>query len=404
MGRVSRRQAGRKPPVVVVTGAAGFLGSATVIDLAADHSVAAVDRRAPSDPLRRATPGALWECSDVADAARLDACFRRARARHGCIDAVVHYAAFYHFGTDWHPEYDRTNLRGTQNVLEAATRHGARRLIFASSVAATLPPPPGQWLNERSPADGTIPYARSKAIGESMVEEHAPRLPAVVLRIGGVFSDWCELPPLYSLIRMWSRRGPAGRIVPGKGKTGVPYIHRTDLVAMVRACIARHEELDACEVLLACEHRAVLHEELFPVIRRWTHGGKSSRPLYVPRRVAKAGLVLAATVGRRVGIRIFEQPWMADYIDRPWLTDCRYSEQKLQVSPPTPQGALRRPSSAGFELLERLATMVGNRMRDPGLWELRNRRRLQGRYRYDGPSSDHASSDLSRRSGLGGRA
>ncbi len=357
-----------KPPVIVVTGAAGFLGSATVADLAADHVVVAVDRRAPPEPLLRAAPGARWRRLDVADAASLDACFRRARARHGRVDVVVHYAAFYHFGIDWLPEYDRTNLGGTRNVLEAATRHGARRLIFASSVAATLPPPPGRRLNERSPADGTIPYARSKAIGESMVAEHAPRLPAVVLRIGGAFSDWCELPPLYSLIEMWSRRGPAGRIVPGKGKTGVPYIHRTDLVATVRACIARHRSLDPYECLLACGPRAVLHEELFPAIRRLTFASRSSRPLHVPRWAARAALVLAATVGRRVGIRSFEQPWMAQYIDRPWVTDSRATEQKLGRLP-----------GAGIELLDRLPAMVGNRMRDPGQWERRNRRRLRGR-------------------------
>ncbi len=365
-----------KPTVVVVTGAAGFLGSATVVDLAADHCVIGIDRRAPSGPLLGATPGVEWQCFDVADAARVDACLKRARARHGRVDVVVHYAAFYHFGTDWLPEYDRTNLGGTRNILETAIRHDVRRLIFASSVAATLPPPPGQRLDERTPAGGTIPYARSKAIGESMVAEHAPRLPAVVLRIGGVFSDWCELPPLHSLIEMWSRRGPAGRIVAGKGTSGVPYIHRADLVATVRACIARHEELDACECLLACEPRAVLHEELFPVIRRLARGGKSSRPLCVPRSVAKVGLVLAATVGRRVGIQIFEQPWMADYIDRPWLTDCRYSRQQLQ-----------RPPSAGFELLERLPAMVENRRRDPRQWESRNRRRHSGGYVYGGSGS-----------------
>jgi len=42
------------------------------------------------------------------------------------------------------------------------------------------------------------------------------------MRIGGVFSDWCELPPLYSLIRMWSRRGPIGRCIPGVAKRASP--------------------------------------------------------------------------------------------------------------------------------------------------------------------------------------
>ncbi len=359
-------------PVVVVTGAAGFLGSATVVDLARDHAVVAADRRQPPEALLGATPGVRWQRFDVADAAAVDTCLQRARARHGRLDVVVHYAAFYHFGSDWLPEYDRTNLEGTRNLLEAAGRHGARRLIFASSVAATLPPEPGRRLDERSPADGTIPYARSKAIGETMVAEHASRLPAIILRIGGVFSDWCELPPLYSLIEMWSRRGPAGRIVPGRGKSGVPYIHRAELVARVRACIARHDEFDACERLLACGSRAVLHDELFPAIRRLTRGVESPRPLHVPRLLARAGLVLAATVGPRVGIRIFEQPWMARYIDRPWLTDGRISEQKLKPSP-----------RSGFELLERLPAMIGNRTRHPRQWRLRNRRRLQGGYRHE---------------------
>ena len=116
----------------------------------------------------------------------------------------------------------------------------------------------------------------------------------------------------------------------------------------------------------------MLHEELFPAVRRLARGGESPRPLHVPKWIAKAGLVLAATVGRRVGIRTFEQPWMADYIDRPWLIDCRYSEQKLQ-----------RTVSVGFDLLDRLPAMVGNRMRDPRQWELRNRRRCEGRFVYD---------------------
>ena len=42
------------------------------------------------------------------------------------------------------------------------------------------------------------------------------RLPATVLRIGGAFSDWCELPPLYSLIKGWWGTSPLRRILVGR--------------------------------------------------------------------------------------------------------------------------------------------------------------------------------------------
>ena len=106
-----------------------------------------------------------------------------------------------------------------------------------------------------------IPYAKSNQIGEELVGEGADKLPAVLLRIGGAFSDWCELPPLYSLIRMWSGRGPLGQLVPGRGDSGIPYIHRADVVRIVRRCIERHGTLEPLEVFLASRQGAVSHRQ-----------------------------------------------------------------------------------------------------------------------------------------------
>ena len=53
--------------VVVVTGAAGFLGSALTVDLARDHSVVAIDRREPSQALRDAAPDVAWHRVNMCD-------------------------------------------------------------------------------------------------------------------------------------------------------------------------------------------------------------------------------------------------------------------------------------------------------------------------------------------------
>lgn len=109
---------------IVVTGAAGFLGSAITVDLARDDDIVAIDQRKPSDALLRAAGDTTWHQIDIADREAVNSVFPRTRRMFGHIDSVIHFAAFYHFGTRWKSEYERTNLRGTSNVLEAAMTNG----------------------------------------------------------------------------------------------------------------------------------------------------------------------------------------------------------------------------------------------------------------------------------------
>jgi nucleoside-diphosphate-sugar epimerase len=285
---------------------------------------------------------------------------------------VVHLAAYYHFGTDWLPEYERTNVQGTSNVLQAALNTGARRIIFASSVAALEPPPPGGMLTERSPAGDFIPYAKSKTMGEAMVAELADKLPAVVLRIAGAFSDWCELPPLYSLIKLWSGWGPAGQMVPGRGGSGIPYIHRADVVRILRRCIERQETMDRLEVFLASQMGAVSHRELFPVIRQAAGRRVSLPPLLIPPALARLGLGFKLALGRVTGQVPYEQPWMLDFVDRPWSTDPSYTQRRLDWRP-----------SPGMGILDRLPVMLQLHAGQRRTWEARNQRRNRGDYVYE---------------------
>ncbi len=362
--------------VIVITGAAGFLGSATTVDLARDHRVVALDRRTPSRALLAAAPDATWWRVDIADAAALASIFERTRETLGRIDFVVHFAAYYHFGTARHREYDRTNIRGTDHVLQAARKHGVRRVIFASSIAATLPPAPNEVLTERTATAGYIPYAATKSVGEMLVREAAEHVPGIVLRFGGVFSDWCELPPLYALIRLWAGRSPLRCVVVGQGATGMPFVHRRDVARIVRCCLDCHARLARFEVFLACQQGAVAHRQLFSRIRQLDRRAPARKPMHLSPRAAKLGLYAQYAAGCCIGRLPFERPWMLDYADRPWVADITYTQRKLGWQ-----------CADGMGVLDRLPIILDHFWRDRRIWERRNRLRNRRQYAYHAPEN-----------------
>ena len=80
--------------VVILTGAAGFIGSAIAIELARNMTVIAIDRRVPSRALLQATEKVEWHLADIADQKAMAKIFRNTKQRLGHIDFVLHLAAF----------------------------------------------------------------------------------------------------------------------------------------------------------------------------------------------------------------------------------------------------------------------------------------------------------------------
>ncbi len=356
--------------MIVITGAAGFLGSALTVELSRDHCVVAIDRRKPSDGLLSVARRTDWHQIDIADSEALARTFQHVRQSQGGVDVVLHFAAFYHFGADWKAEYDRTNLEGTRNVLRSAEQSGAKRIVFASSIAA-MEPAAGAVLTEKTPAGGQIPYSKSKSAGEAMVREASARLPGLVLRIGGAFSDWCELPPLDSLIGLWAGRSPFGRLLVGRGMAGIPYIHRQDVVRIVQSCIKAQDTLGPYEVFLASQQGTVTHKDLFAAIRQAVRGKAAPTATSVPVWAARLGLHARRAIGAIGGRAPFEQPWMLKYVDRPWVVDTAYTRKVLGWS-----------CTEGMGILDRLPAMLDHFRQHRRTWEQRNRVRNQGEYAY----------------------
>ncbi len=97
--------------------------------------------------------------------------------------------------------YFRTNVDGTFTVLEAARRHGIKKLVYAASsscygIPAAYPTP------ESAPADCRYPYALTKYLGEQLVLHWARvyQLPAVSLRFFNVFGPRARTSGTYGAV------------------------------------------------------------------------------------------------------------------------------------------------------------------------------------------------------------
>ena len=168
-------------PTVLLTGAAGYIGSHTWLALLeAGFEVVGVDDFSNSSPrvLERlaelAGRAPTFERADVTDRAAMAAVFTRHQP-----DAVVHFAAFKAVGESVSQPlaYYRNNLDALLTVVEAARAHGAGRFVFSSS-ATVYGTPERLPLTEDAPLSATNPYGQTKLIGEQILRDLAAADPA----------------------------------------------------------------------------------------------------------------------------------------------------------------------------------------------------------------------------------
>ncbi len=170
---------------LLVTGGAGFIGSAVVRQaIAAGHSVINVDALTYAACLENVasvadSPNYAFEQADIRDRAALDRVFAAHKP-----DAVMHLAAESHVdrSIDGPGDFIETNIVGTYNMLEAARRYWMEagkpesfrfHHISTDEVYGSLPKDPEVMFTEDTSYDPRSPYSASKASSDHLVRAWA---------------------------------------------------------------------------------------------------------------------------------------------------------------------------------------------------------------------------------------
>jgi UDP-glucose 4-epimerase len=216
---------------ILVTGGAGFIGSA-VADacLAAGHEVSIVDDLS-SGTTANVDPQAHWYQCDIRDG-QLDEIFAAERP-----EVVIHHAAQVSVRRSVEaPLTDATiNVLGSLNVFDAARRHGARRIVFASTGGAIYGEPTDGAADERHPCRPRSPYAVAKLAVEHYLDYVRATfgLEAVVLRYANVYGPRQDPHGEAGVVAIFMQRILAG-LTPsifGDGEQVRDFVYVDDVVA-----------------------------------------------------------------------------------------------------------------------------------------------------------------------------
>jgi UDP-glucose 4-epimerase len=222
----------------LITGAAGFLGSALANQLAREgHLVRGLD------DLSSGEPQALFEDvhftrGDVNDRPKLWTLLQD-------IDCVYHLAARVLVAESllYPREYNDVNVGGTVTLMEGMRDVGVRRVVFASS-GAVYGDQQEQPLNEGASPNPRSPYAVSKLAAEYYVRTIGSLwgIETVCLRIFNAYGPGQHLPPSHPpVVPNWLRQAMRGGslVVHGDGKQTRDFIYVNDVVrALVGAATA----------------------------------------------------------------------------------------------------------------------------------------------------------------------
>jgi UDP-glucose 4-epimerase len=222
----------------LVTGAAGFLGSALANRLAREgHQVRGYDDLSAGDP-SRLSADVLFTRGDVTDRPKLWTLLQE-------IDCVYHLAAKVSVPESilYPREYNIINVGGTVSVMEAMRDVGVRRVILISS-GAIYGDQGQQPLVESAPPNPGSPYAVSKLAAEHYVHTIGALwgIETVALRVFNAYGPGQPLaaahPPVVPhFLRQVSHGG--SMVIHGKGEQTRDFVYLDDVIsAMIAAASA----------------------------------------------------------------------------------------------------------------------------------------------------------------------
>ncbi|MEO8458820.1 MAG: NAD(P)-dependent oxidoreductase [Chloroflexota bacterium] len=318
--------------IIIVTGSNGRIGDAVMRRFAGRFStVVGFDRKAPSPP----PPDCVYVSVDITSDDSVREGLAMIGEHHGRqVTSVVHLAAYYDFLGRPSPLYQDITVRGTGRMLRGL-RDGSfhvEQFVFSSTMLVHRPAEPGQFINEDSPIEPTWAYPKSKVETEALIAAERGDVPAVNLRIAGVYDDEGHSVPLAHQIQRIYERQLTSHLYSGSAAHGQSFLHMDDLIDAIERVVERRGSLPAEVAILLGEPETLTYDELQHTLARSIHD-QDLETLEIPGPLSPLAKVGAWVQEKLPGRDPFIRPWMIDRANDHYALDITRARTLLGWEP-----------------------------------------------------------------------
>ena len=316
-------------PVVLVTGSTGLIGSRLVAALAPQFHVIGLDVRPP----KMALAGTDFIACDLTNSSSVADAMWQVRDQYGQqVASTIHLAAYYDFGGEPSPMYEKLTVQGTRYLLQQLLLSlKVEQFVFSSSLLVMKPAAEGETISEMSPTEGAWDYPESKLKAEEVIRQGRENIPAVILRIAGVYNEDCHSIPIAQQISRIHAKDLESYFFPGDANHGQAFVHLDDLIACLANTVERRGQLGPFELVLIAEPDVMSYAELQDRIGVLLHG-KEWPTIRIPKAVAKAGAWVRDKLASE-DEPSFIKPWMVDLADAHYPVQIELARRLLGWEP-----------------------------------------------------------------------
>lgn len=351
---MAKKAAGNKP-LILMTGAAGKLGTALTRALKNEYHIVGLDV-APTEETDDSYR------FDLTSAQSVRGTLNNIAGKYGRdVAAVIHLAAYFDFSGEESPLYQAVNVEGTRNLLDSLRGFNVERFIYSSTMLVHRPGVPGEKINEDTPIEPTWIYPRSKAETEETIREHAGDMPYTLLRLAGLYDDSTSVPLLSHQIARIYEHSLKSHMYAASTDVGQAFVHQDDMIDAFRRTVARRSQLPKENEILIGEEHSESYQSIQNRVGELIHGKRAWKTLQVPGPVAKAGAWAEEHAEPIIpddfdqGEKPFIRPFMVDRAGDHYELDISRAREQLGWSP-------------RHAIYDKLGTIVDNLKADPHGW------------------------------------
>lgn len=304
--------------MIFVTGGTGFLGRSLLPLLVENgYHVRALTRQPHRYPWLHELGVEPIE-GDVEDRDLVE------KAVEGC-RYVVHAAGRFSF---WgkREQFERTNVIGSANVMDAATQTGVEKFIHISTIVVIGDPLPNCVVDETHPTNPKDPYQQSKFKAEQVALQHHKEkgLPVVVLRPGAFYGPYGR----YAFNRLFIEDPLKGLLIQVNGGKHVTFpVYTGDVAASILGAL--HQGRPG-EVYNICGD-PLTHREANHIVSN--EAGISHFRLNVPGWSMIALAHLWTALSELTGVEPYYPLNLRSYVFNNWLISSDKARRELGFNP-----------------------------------------------------------------------